>query len=80
MNLLPPIFGGLLALLCLIAATAARRKRRLINALPTSKCQGVYIGFVELNGVAEHPRPLTSALAEISCVAFSASVEVKLAA
>jgi hypothetical protein len=75
MHPLPVILGALVALLCLWGSMATRRKRRLIDDLPTSKTHGVFIGFVELDGTAQSPSPLTSVLAEIPCVAFEWSVE-----
>lgn len=56
---------------------AARRKRRLLNDLPTSKTHGVFIGFVELDGTAQCPAPLTSVLAALPCVAYEWSVVEK---
>jgi hypothetical protein len=52
----------------------AQRKRRLIDDLPTSKAHGVFIGFVELDGTAQSPTPLTSVLAALPCVAYEWSV------
>ena len=75
MNPWAPIFGGLLALLCLWGAMTARRKRRLLNDLPTSKAHGVFIGFVELNGTAQAPRPIRSVLAAVECVTYEWTCE-----
>src|SRR5688572_29636700 len=75
MNPWPPVIGGVVALLCLLGAMAVRRKRRLIDDLPTSKAHGVFIGFVELSGTAEAARPIRSTLAAVSCVAYSWSCE-----
>jgi hypothetical protein len=75
MNPWPPVIGAVLCLLCLVGAMAARRKRRLIDDLPTSKAHGVFIGFVELNGTAEAPRPLRSVLAALECVAYEWTCE-----
>ena len=75
MNSWPPVIGGVIALLCLWGAMAARRKRRLIDDLPTSKAHGVFIGFVELKGTAEAPRPLRSVLATVECVAYEWSCQ-----
>ena len=75
MNPWPPVVGVVLSLLCLVGAMAARRKRRLIDDLPTSKAHGVFIGFVELNGTAEHPRPLRSVLAAVDCVFYEWTCE-----
>src|SRR5882672_2902928 len=67
--------GAALALLCLYSAFRLRSRERLLTLLPTVKTQGVFIGFVEIKGVAEAPRPLTSALAARPCVQYSWSVE-----
>jgi hypothetical protein len=75
MNAWPPIIGAVFALLCLFGAMTARRKRRLIDDLPTSKAHGVFMGFVELNGTAEAPRPLRSVLAAVECVAYTWACE-----
>jgi len=46
------------------------RRKRLIDDVPTSKTQGVFIGLAELKGTAESEVPLTSYLAGISCVQY----------
>jgi hypothetical protein len=51
------------------------RKKRIIDDLPTSKTQGVFIGLSELKGTAESESPFISYLAERSCVHFSYKVE-----
>ena len=70
-----PLVGVLLALLCLAGAFRAGRRRRLIENLPTSKTQGVFIGLVELKGTAESAAPLVSFLAEQPCVHYHWTVE-----
>jgi hypothetical protein len=70
-----PLIGSLLALLALVAAFRAGRRRRLIENLPTSKTTGVFIGLVELKGTAESAAPLTSFLAEDLCVEYQWSVD-----
>jgi hypothetical protein len=67
--------GAALALLCLFLAFRLRGRERLLKMLPTVKTQGVFIGFVELKGVADTRRPLTSYLAQQSCVHYTWSVE-----
>lgn len=67
--------AALIAAVSLFGAFHFRRKRRLLADLPTCKTQGVFIGFVELEGTAESNRPLTSHLAGIPCVSFSWTVE-----
>lgn len=51
------------------------RRKRLVDDLPTSKTQGVFIGVAELKGTAESEEPLTSYLAEIQCVQYSWRVD-----
>jgi hypothetical protein len=68
--LLPIILGGVGALACLIVSFRALRHKRLIDDVPTSKAQGVFIGLVELKGTAESEMPLTSYLAEIRCTQY----------
>ena len=46
------------------------RRKRLIDDVPTSKTQGVFIGLAELKGTAESEMPLTSYLAAIRCVQY----------
>lgn len=60
---------------CLIAAFYAFRRKRLIDDLPTSKTQGVFIGLAELKGTAESETPLTSHLAGALCVHYDWKVE-----
>lgn len=75
MIILPVIVGGLVALGLLIPALGRLRRKRLVDDLPTSKAQGVFIGLAELKGTAESEAPLTSRLAEISCVQYSWHVD-----
>lgn len=67
--------GSLLTLGCLVGAFFALRKKRLIDDVPTSKTQGVFIGLVELKGTAESEEPLTSYLAGTRCVHYSWQVD-----
>lgn len=60
---------------CLALALRATARHRLLEDLPTSKAAGVFIGLVELLGVAESTRPLRSHLAEIDCVQFAWNVD-----
>lgn len=69
------VLGGLAALGCLIGALHYLRRKRLIDDLPTSKTQGVFIGLTELRGTAESETPLTSFLAEVPCVQYDWRVE-----
>jgi len=68
--LLPIILGSLGSLGCLIGAFRALCRKRLIDDVPTSKTQGVFIGLAELKGTAESEVPLTSYLAGIRCVQY----------
>jgi hypothetical protein len=47
----------------------------LIDNLPTSKTQGVFIGLVELKGTVQCEQPLTSYLAGAPCVYYSFDIE-----
>jgi hypothetical protein len=70
------IFIGCLAVLgCLIGAFRNFQRKRLIDDMPTSKTQGVFIGLTELKGTAESENPLTSYLAGIPCVLHSWKIE-----
>src|SRR5271168_1690794 len=70
-----PWVGLAIAVFSLFASLRACRRRRLIDNLPTSKTQGVFIGLVELKGMAQCEQPLVSYLAEASCVYYSFEVE-----
>ena len=74
-----PIFFSILlpvlSLLCLWGSHRTNKRRRLIGNLPTSKTQGIFIGLVELKGTAESEQPVTSFLAEETCVLYSYHVE-----
>ena len=70
-----PVIGALLAVVSLICAFRAGRRRRLLENLPTSKTSGVFIGLVELKGTAESAEPLTSYLAGQACVHYAWTVE-----
>ena len=70
-----PVIGALLAVVSLICAFRAGRRRRLLENLPTSKTSGVFIGLVELKGTAESAEPLTSHLAGQACVHYAWTVE-----
>jgi hypothetical protein len=67
--------GSLAALGCLLGAFWALRHKRLIDDLPTSKTQGVFIGLAELKGTAESETPLTSYLAGVSCVQYAWQID-----
>ena len=71
---LPPA-GIALGLLFLWGSMRLRRKRRLIDDLPTAKTQGVFIGLVELKGTAEITTPLTAHLSGQRCVHYSYRVD-----
>jgi hypothetical protein len=70
-----PLMGILLGMLCLTASYRAGRRRRLVENIPTCKTTGVFIGLVELKGTAESVQPLTSYLANQSCVFYHWHVE-----
>jgi hypothetical protein len=60
---------------CLIGAFWALRRKRLIDDLPTSRTQGVFIGLAELKGTAESESPFVSFLAGAPCVHYAWQVE-----
>lgn len=80
---MPPEFALVLALVAglgvivwsLISSYRSQSKRRLIEALPTSATQGVFIGFVEVKGSAESPAPLRTYLAECAAVYYRWSID-----
>lgn len=69
------VLSGLATLGCLIGAFWSLRRKRLIDDMPTSKTQGVFIGLAELKGTAETESPLTSYLAGTRCVQYAWHVE-----
>lgn len=73
--LLSVVFGSLAALGCLFGVFWALRHKRLIDDLPTSKTQGVFIGLAELKGTAESETPLTSYLAGALCLQYDWQVD-----
>ena len=70
-----PWVGLLIAIFSLVASLRADRRKRLIDNLPTSKTQGVFIGLVELKGTVQCEQPLVSYLAGAQCVYYSFDVE-----
>lgn len=69
------LMGSLASLGCLIRAFYILHRKRLIDDVPTSKAQGVFIGLVELKGTAESEKPLTSYLAGTPCVQYTWQVD-----
>ena len=51
------------------------RKKRVIDDLPTSKTQGVFIGLTELKGTAESEHPFIGYLSSVKCVYYNWRVE-----
>ena len=76
-NLAPLLawIGGLLAFFCLLASFRNFRRRRLSEALPTSRALSVFMGLVEMKGSAECEQPLRSYLTELECVYYEWLVE-----
>jgi hypothetical protein len=70
-----PTAGMALGLLFLWGSLRLRRKRRLIDDLPTAKTQGVFIGLVELKGTAEAEAPFTAFLSSLRCVQYRYRVD-----
>jgi hypothetical protein len=73
--LLVPVSGAVASLGCLWASLRLRKRQRLLSDLPTSQVRGVFIGLVELKGMAESETPFTSYLAETACVHYGWHVE-----
>ncbi len=72
---IPLFVGSVFAVVCLFLAFRSLWRQRLIDDLPTSKTQGVFIGFSELSGTAECESPLISYLSEVKCVHYSWNIE-----
>jgi len=70
-----PWIGLAIAVFSLFASLRACHRKRLIDNLPTSKTQGVFIGLVELKGAAQCEQPLVSYLAATQCVCYSFDIE-----
>jgi hypothetical protein len=70
-----PWVGLIAAIVALVASLRACRRKRLIDNLPTSKAQGVFIGLVELKGTAQCEQPLVSYLAGAPCVYYNYAIE-----
>ena len=66
---------GVISLGPLALSLRAVRRRRIISDNPTSKTAGVFIGFVELAGIAQTSAPLICPLSNTACVYYSWSVE-----
>src|SRR5512135_3506048 len=75
--LVPVLIGaGLLLIIgCLAGAFTVLRKKRVIDDLPTSKTQGVFIGLTELKGTAESEHPFIGYLSGVRCVYYNWRVE-----
>jgi hypothetical protein len=73
--LLPIGVGSVLAIVCLAVAYYHWHRKRIIDDLPTSKTQGVFIGLAELKGTAESESPFTSYLAGVKCVYYAWQVD-----
>jgi hypothetical protein len=73
--LIPVIICSLCALGSTIGAFFFYWRKRLIDDLPTSKTQGVFLGFTELKGSAESEAPLTGYLSGRQCVIYKWKVE-----
>ncbi len=72
---LPSAIGAAMSGLLLGLAMRAERRRRLVDDLPTCTSKGVFIGLVELKGVARCDRPLRSELTERVCVYHRWSID-----
>ncbi len=71
MILLVAIGGAVLTLGCLIALFRVYSHKRIIDDMPTSKAQGVFIGMTEVKGAAESEAPLTAYLSVKQVIHYS---------
>ena len=69
------LIGSLFAAACLLGAFLALRNKRIIDDLPTSKTQGVFIGLAELKGQAESESPFSAYLSGVRCVQYTWQIE-----
>lgn len=51
------------------------RYKRIIDDIPTSKTQGVFIGLTDFKGSAESETPFTAYLSGIRCVHYAWQIE-----
>lgn len=72
---IPVAIAGAISLGFLLWSHFLRKRHRLLRDMPTSKAQGVFVGFVEMNGTAEAETPPHSYLAHAACVHFAYRVE-----
>jgi hypothetical protein len=70
-----PLLLGLLAAVALYLGYRAFWRKRLIENIPTSKCDGVCIGLTEVKGQAQARRELRSFLAERRVVFYRFTIE-----
>ena len=70
-----PLIFLFFAVILLFIGYRAFFKKRLIENVPTSKCQGVTIGLNELKGTSEARPPLKSYLSERDVVYYSYKIE-----
>lgn len=75
LRILVPILLGVAIPGLLFLSIRSRLRQRIIDNIPTSKTEGVFIGLVELKGTAEVEVPLTSYLAHSPCVFYKFQVE-----
>jgi hypothetical protein len=75
MQTTPLIIGSVIVLGCLMGVFLCLHRKRLIDDVPTSKTQGVFIGMTELKGTAESETPLTSHLGGVRCVEYHWKVD-----
>lgn len=64
-----------LSLVALVLAFRVMRRKRLVDDIPTSRTQEVFIGLVELKGRAESENPFTGFLSAKKCVYYHYKVE-----
>lgn len=72
------VFGGISSVgsvALLFGGFKSLRRKRLIENVPTSKVQGVFLGLTEVKGEAEDDTYLRSYLAETECVWYRYAIE-----
>ncbi|MFC1705505.1 LemA family protein [Planctomycetota bacterium] len=70
-----PAVLGIGCVLLLYFGVRCLRRKRLIENVPTSKVEGVFIGLTEVKGQTESPSPMISYLAEVEAVYYRFDVQ-----
>ncbi len=73
----PSAIGAVVALVCFVFAARAMQRRRLLDAVPTSKVRGIFLGLTEAKAKAHRERPLVGYLSNAESVWYSYEVNEK---